>query len=85
MNEETNFPGRKRKETPSDAPTRQQAKKGAGTCLLALFAIAFLLLLMAHFMQKRPVEPSVNQPLPPVTQSAQEEAPSFLGSRYIIN
>ena len=86
MKEEINFLGHGEARSPSSgAPDRQQAKKGAGVYLFALFAITFLLLLMAHFMQERPGHPTVDQPLPTVTQQVTDEAHSLLGSRYIIN
>ena len=85
MSEDKNFSGRGKDNPNSGAPDQNLKKTGAGTYLFALFAIAFLLLLMAHFMQERAGGPAVIQPVSPVTQQVQAKGPTFLNGRYIIN
>lgn len=85
MNEEKEFKGHGKKNGLSGAPDRQQAKKSAYVYIAILFAVAFLLLLMAHFMQQRVDDPTAYR-APAVTQQVQEKgASSLLSSNIIIN
>ena len=83
MSEEKHFKGRGKKNGLSDAPDRQQAKKNAFVYISILFVVAFLLLLMAHFMQQRVDDPTAYR-APAITQQIQEKGTSSLPSSNII-
>ena len=83
MNEEKHSKARGKLNGLSGTPDRQQAKKSAFVYVVILFAVAFLLLLMAHFMQQRVDEPAAAH-ITTVTQQVRKNTPSLLNSRHII-
>jgi len=85
VSEEIHSNGLGKNKPHSAAPNQTRKKTGAGTYLFALFAIAFLLLLMAYFMQERADASTVNPTVSPATQQVQAEVSSLLDGLYIIN